>query len=261
MSNQLIRLGTGAAERYSRDMQARPRIVTETDASTVRRRRVAVWALALASCAVGALGAWALLSPERGRFDPPRQNRELAAAQEQIQRLEQRIAILERGGQVTELANRELRSELVEMQGELARLTDEVGFYQRLLGAGGSGRGLAVHALKLEPTSSARVFRFELTLSQNLKKAEQIAGRLELAVEGVRADRAAVLDWAGLAVRMDSERNDFAFRYFQQLNGSFQLPPDFQPQRVIVSLYPNDKTPQVAESFSWAELIEESKDV
>ena len=29
---------------------------------------------------------------------------------------------------------------------------------------------------------------------------------------------------------------DYAFRYFQQLEGSVMLPPDFTPQRVRVSL-------------------------
>ncbi len=238
-----------------------PRIVIGSETKTARRW-VAAGLLALAAFAAGGLAAWWLWSGTPSeRAEPPAPDRALAAARDKIQRLEQRIAILERGGQVTELANRQLRAELAEMEGELARLTDEVGFYQRLIGAGGGDRGLAVHALQLTSTPSNRVFRFELTLSQNLKKAEQITGQLELAVEGVQADRTRVLGWDSLGVRMDGERNQFAFKYFQQLNGSFELPPDFHPERIIVSLHPEGDTPEVAQSFVWSELIREIKDV
>lgn len=238
-----------------------PRIVIGSDPGRARRR-VAVGLLALAAFAAGGVAAWwwSGAQPEEGTL-PAGPDRALAAARDKIQRLEQRIAILERGGQVTELANRQLRVELADMEGEVARLTDEVGFYQRLVGAGGGERGLAVHALQLAATPSDRVFRFELTLSQNLEKADQVTGHLELTVEGVQADRTRVLGWTSLGVRMEGDGNQFGFKYFQQLNGSLELPPDFHPERIIVSLHPEGNTPQVAQSFVWSELMRKIKDV
>ena len=249
---------------HLQDIQAvsdsRPQIIIGPQPRTLRRTAALAWAL-LAAIGIGAIGTSLLLGrdgDQQGRFG---NGEARAMANAEILRLEQRISILERGTQVTELANQELREQLVEMQGQMTRLTDEVGFYQRLIGAGGGNRGLAVHDLQLERTSSSRVYRFVLTLSQNLKKADQVAGRLELAVEGVRADQAAALDSAKLGVRMDGESSEFAFKYFQQIGGSFELPADFHPHRVIVSLHPDGEGPEVAQSFDWADLIKESKDV
>lgn len=87
-------------------------------------------------------------------------------------RVRQKMA--ERQVEVLRQANNLLRQEESNRQAEMQRLQGEVEFYQRLAGTSGSQEGLAVYELELQPTASPQVFRFVLTLTQNLRRSALI---------------------------------------------------------------------------------------
>ena len=179
--------------------------------------------------------------------------RELAAVADKLQRSQERARILEEEASVMRQANHILRQQESERQAEINRLQGELDFYRRLVGTGGSQPGLAVYQAEILPTDSPRVFEFELTLTQNIRRASIINGRLQLEVEGTLADRPLTLDWSDLRDN-GASAVPFRFKYFQQIEGFLTLPPDFSPLRLRVTLEPERAEPVVQE-YRWKNVL------
>jgi hypothetical protein len=129
-----------------------------------------------------------------------------------------------------------------------------VEFYQRLAGTSGSQEGLAVYELELQPTASSQVFRFVLTLTQNLRRAAVTSGTASLELEGTRDNLPVTLKWKELS-GTNAARPEFSFKYFQQLDGYLTIPADFLPERVQVSLKPKGSSKTLGRNFNWSELM------
>ena len=180
--------------------------------------------------------------------------RALLRAVDRIERLEQELAIARRGSQITDEANVTLRQQIVALESSVAELNADVAFYRRLLGSGGSEKGLAVHDLQLQPTAAPRVWRYQLTLSQNLNKAKIVAGRFDLLAEGLSAGAMVELDSEALDLRPAGDDAAFEFKYFQQIEGSFSLPEGFEPASLRVRLRPESGRKTVVRRFEWPGL-------
>jgi hypothetical protein len=167
-------------------------------------------------------------------------------------RVRQKMA--ERQVEVLRQANNLLRQEESNRQAEMQRLQGEVEFYQRLAGTSGSQEGLAVYELELQATASPQVYRFVLTLTQNLRRSALISGSAGLEMEGTRDNQPVTLKWADLT-SAGTERPEFRFKYFQQVDGYLTIPADFQAERVLVVLRAKGSKTPVSRDFSWTELM------
>ena len=50
----------------------------------------------------------------------------------------------------------------------------------------------------------------------------------------------------------------YSFKYFQRLNGAFELPENFVPKKILVEVKPDSKSKSkqpIQMSYSWNELI------
>jgi hypothetical protein len=155
--------------------------------------------------------------------------------------------------EVLRQANNLLRQEESNRQAEMQQLQGEVDFYQRLAGTSGSQEGLAVYELELQPTSSSLVYRFVLTLTQNLRRSALVSGNASIEIEGTRGDKPLTLKWKDITADK-TPRPEFRFKYFQQLDGYLTIPDDFQPERLLVSLKAKGSSKAVGRDFSWKEL-------
>ena len=186
-------------------------------------------------------------------------NLALAEATASVDALARRQARLEQEVEVASSAREELLQALTEKQSELAQAREDLNFYQRLVGQGGQREGLTVHSLLLVPTSSQRVFRFEVTLSQNLRRAGIISGNLDMTIEGIESDRPKRLRIRDLMAENPTDLS-FRFKYFQLLDGSIMLPEDFVPERIIVNINPDqvdkDSDGPTPQAFGWQAALE-----
>lgn len=167
-------------------------------------------------------------------------------------RVRQKMA--ERQVDVLRQANNLLREEESNRQAEMQRLQGEVEFYQRLAGTSGSQEGLAVYELELQPTASRQVFRFVLTLTQNLRRSAVTSGTASIELEGTRDNLPVTLKWKELSGN-NAAQPEFSFKYFQQLDGYLTIPADFLPERVQVSLKPKGSSKTLGRNFNWSELM------
>lgn len=178
---------------------------------------------------------------------------EVQSLKERLERNLARQAVLEREAEVLRQANRLLRESESERQAELGRLQSELEFFHRLAGTGGSQSGLDVYRVEILPTESGRVFRFILTLTQNIRRASIISGRARIDLEGTLGDRPVNLNWSGVSDGATPEPS-FRFKYFQQLEGYLTLPEDFSPTRLRITLEAKGQRKPVSRNYEWRDL-------
>src|SRR5688572_16710605 len=169
-------------------------------------------------------------------------------AEELVGQLRQNVATLRRSDQVSRSANTELQASLAEREEEVSGLRADVAFYERLVGATGQRRGLSVHEALFAPEAGGS-WRYTVTVTQNLNRGAISTGEARISIEGVSGGRLRTVTWDELRQKPASSGHAFSFRYFQQLEGSIALPPDFTPQRVRVQLRSGGST--VDQAFDW----------
>ena len=207
---------------------------------------------------------WQLASKPRGASaDELRSNvaflsSELDALKQRLDRSQAREAVLAREADVLRQANRLLREEESQRQSEMNTLQSELDFYRRLAGTGGTQAGLDVYRAELLSTASERVFKFELTLTQNIRRSSIISGRVRIDVEGTLDDRPVTLYWS--QVGGDEPEPAFRFKYFQQLEGYLTLPEGFMPIQWLVTLEAKGSRTPVQRSYAWEALLAEPAD-
>lgn len=179
---------------------------------------------------------------------------EVARLRGQVEQLEQQVATLSRSDQISRNANRDLQATLAERDEEIAGLRADVAFYERLVGPTAQRRGLAVHELVLRPQPDGRAWHFVATLTQTLNRDAPSRGRLTLSVEGTRDGRLQRLSWSDLRQQPDAPGREYAFKYFQRVEGDIVLPEGFVPLRVHVRLVPQGGAP-VEQSFPWTDAV------
>jgi hypothetical protein len=172
-----------------------------------------------------------------------------------------RATVAEREADVVRGANTILRDSERERQNEIASLQADLAFYRRLGGANGSQAPLAVHYLELQPTQAPRVYRIIFTLTQNLRWAAVISGRIHLGVDGIKNGVAQHLTEEQLLAE-STEPLDFQFKYFQQLERLITLPEDFAANRLTIRLKSGSLRTPVEKSMQWDSLFndEEAKE-
>lgn len=228
-----------------------PPLWSRTRASLARRPRALVaLAAALAIVVVFGLGVLAghhaaVVKGSAARaFELARRN----------EALQNQLAILQRDRQVSQIADRVLQKNLAERDEEIRSLRADQAFYSRLVGTDARPGGLTVHGVALAPIARTRAFNFTVTLTHSAEGGKETDGKLSLAVEGIRNDKLAVLDWNDLGGPNAGEGLPFAFKYFQQVQGTLMLPAGFTPNRIRITLDP-EQGQTVTRSLSWSEAL------
>jgi hypothetical protein len=115
-----------------------------------------------------------------------------------------------------------------------------------------------VHGIAVTQVPGTDAWNFVTTLVNTAENADAARGTLTLAVEGVRGGKLATLDWADLAGPGAKDGVPFAFKFFQQVRGSFVLPNGFVPNRVVITLRPKGGA-SVTRRLDWSEAVAASR--
>ena len=179
---------------------------------------------------------------------------ELDSLKKRMEQARSRQVVLEQETDVLRQANRLLREHESERQAEMGSLQSELDFFRRLAGTGGAQSGLDIYRAEIIPTGSVQVYRFILTLTQNIRRASIISGRTRIKVEGTLNDRPVTLSWPQMSDGESSEP-EFRFKYYQQLEGYLALPDDFSPARLLITLESRGQRKPSTRSYDWNELL------
>ncbi|UXI68097.1 DUF6776 family protein [Tahibacter amnicola] len=240
--------------------RAYPQLIVQQHDPRAKRRRVLGWSILwLITLAAVAAGTWFYFRPTGEPLDP----RTLEALRTENDGLKQRIAVLERADQVDRVASTDLQQTLREREEEIAGLRTDLAFYSRLVGGGARREGLSVHSVHVAPVKDSRAWNVTATLTQNMKRSQVTAGRLQVSVEGVSNGQLKSLSWTDLASGGGEAAGiAFSFKYFQRVPGTIMLPEGFTPNRIKVTVEA-DGGGRVEQGFAWEEAraAEESSNV
>jgi cell division protein FtsL len=170
----------------------------------------------------------------------------------ELDRVRGELANAQRSEQVSRAANKELQLTLQEHEEEIAGLRADVTFYERLVAGSAQRQGLAVHSIAIDSLSEGS-HHYVVTLTQSMKKSGLTRGEVTLAIEGSLEGRLTELNWPALRQDADAAPQNFAFRYFQQLDGVFMLPANFTPQQVHVLVEVDGRKTESV--YRWAETL------
>jgi len=173
--------------------------------------------------------------------------------------LQDQLAILQRDHQVSQIADRLLQKTLADRDEEIRSLRADQAFYSKLVGADQKPGGLAVHGVALTPVARTHAFNFVVTLTRSAEGGQEIDGKLNVAVDGIRADKLTTLEGAPLVSAAEADGLPFAFKYFQQVRGTLMLPADFTPNKLRITLDPQNGAP-VTRTLAWSDALQNTGD-
>ena len=228
------------------------------------------YALIAAGTAVIAISAWGLYSYtrattvvdfERAQTERDRlidERRELTGklreSHAEVEALKDQIVYLQRSQEIDQQACATVKASLGTLQEEVADLHEQVAFYRGIVSPDASRAGVRVYEFKVYPTATAAVYRYDLVLIQSVRHDRRIAGRVDIALQGLDRGQTQVRRLSELIV--SGERNlVFSFKYFEEFGGEFRLPDGFRPTRATVAVLPDGGSiPKIEDEFEWAKI-------
>jgi hypothetical protein len=174
--------------------------------------------------------------------------------QEQLKRqtvenaeLREKLAQAQRSVQMNDTAFQELDRSLKSSAQEIVKLREELNFYRNIISPADKKSGLRIQNLSIEPAGAANTYRYKLVLIQALKHEHTINGSASLEIVGVQGGQDSVVSIPGAG----DDAIKVSFKYFQDIEGQFELPKNFKPRRVKVNVKPTRGTKTVEESYAW----------
>ncbi|HQU16602.1 MAG: DUF6776 family protein [Gammaproteobacteria bacterium] len=233
-------------------------------------RRIRVVVAAVLVLALAGTG-WALFDYGRLRagFDGATARQERAQSLERILQLQkdndvlrEQLAMAQRSRQVDREAYDEVKGSLKGLQDQVLELKQDLAFYRTVVGPRAGKVGLRIQSLMVSRTGDPSIYRYQLVLSQVLKRDQWAQGGVTLEVDGRQGGTPGRLSLKDLEVDRKAPTLVFRFKYFQRLQGRLRLPPRFTPRSVLVRVRVETPTRGVIEkTFQWPGTAEERSDV
>ncbi len=222
-------------------------------------KRVQILVSILAAVSV----AWAFYEVGSAGIDLPFEDNEksfaelkidLTQANKDIKSLRREVARLTRSTQVELQAAEQIKQTLREKEMEILKLTEELVFYRSLLAPEKINVGIEVRDFNLRAAGQSEYY-YDFLLTQSSRSKRVAKGKVNLRIDGKRdgvMHRIELLDIASAT----GDAMNYSFKYFQRLNGAFELPNNFKPKKLLVEVKPEAKSKEPIQiSYSWNELI------
>lgn len=162
--------------------------------------------------------------------------------------LQEALARAQRALQMDQAAYLELERSLKDSAREIVKLREELNFYRNIISPANKKAGLRIQSLNIEPAGSRNLYRYKLVLIQALKHDRPLQGKATFEIAGLQAGKDRTLVFprqVDKAIRVN-------FKYFQDIEGQFELPKNFKPERVKVKVSTwGRNTQSVEETYNW----------
>jgi len=164
--------------------------------------------------------------------------------------LREQVAILERAQQVEDKAYEDVDTQLGSLQDEVLALKEEVAFYRGIVSAG-KEKGLKIQTFVVDKETTPGAYRFQLVLTQHLKRVKMISGTVKLKITDEQNSRPTSLLLSDMSGEQ-AKSLKFEFKFFQRIEGRFTLPDGFKPDRLQIQVVSKGRKPaSVEKSFEW----------
>ncbi|BEE16145.1 hypothetical protein VAWG006_03980 [Aeromonas enteropelogenes] len=147
----------------------------------------------------------------------------------------------------------QLQTTLKSQEAQVQELKRQLAFFERIMRPTGEQVGVVIDNLTLQETSIPGRYHYRLALTQPAKKRELFRGQVQIRVEGSQGDKPRVLTGRDLGMKVSEWR--YALRYFQLLEGNWQLPEGFVPDRIRVTINKDGRQPAQELLVEWGEVF------
>jgi hypothetical protein len=147
----------------------------------------------------------------------------------------------------------QLQTTLKSQEAQVQELKRQLAFFERIMRPTGEQVGVVIDNLTLQDSSIPGRYHYRLALTQPAKKRELFRGQVQIRVEGSLGDKPKVLSGRDLGMRVSEWR--YSLRYFQLLEGNWQLPEGFVPDRIRVTINKDGRQPAQELLVEWADAL------
>ena len=163
---------------------------------------------------------------------------ELGEATAQRDRNAAQAMALEGELKVQKAAQEQLVQQVSTLETEQNRLKEDLSFFESLLPAGKSDKGIVIRSFRIQPDPGTGQLRYRLLVQQSGKPERDFNGAVQLRVSFTQNGRPFTLDIPDPAAGEAGARDlALSFRYYQRLEGPVPLPAGAVPHSVLVRIY------------------------
>lgn len=159
--------------------------------------------------------------------------------------LKESIARAERQLQIDATAYAEISTSLEKSAKQINELHEELIFYRSIISPSDNRAGIQIQDLSIQRSVAQHQYHYTLVLIQALKHDKLVHGVVNINVEGVQEGKKKLLKSAEIGIQSDRVK----FKYFQNLEGVIELPSNFMPVRVQVSVRTSRKNARILERW------------
>lgn len=149
--------------------------------------------------------------------------------------ISQQLVLTERQLQIERATRSNAIKEMAALQDKILRLKEDVAFYKGILDEGGSAGVVQLHSVKLVKASKPGGYRYQILLVQNGRHDKMVKGRLRLVLQDGKSIVRNIEGASGKHNQM------LSFKYYQRIEGTFNVPAGFQAQTLLVEFSESDK--------------------
>lgn len=177
----------------------------------------------------------------------------LIQAQEQIASLRADLAMTGRDNLVDQRAAEEVQSTINSLRQRIMQLEQDVSFYRQVMSPDASELGLIIEDVQVTSATGPGIFRFRAVFRLAGAGDRNVEGSVEIALVGQQGSERRVYAMEELIRPPSVFEGTLEFRYFQTLEGEFEIPPEFTPQQIEVRAASTRPLEYSAEkTFTWS---------
>jgi len=217
-----------------------PRVAVRTQLPWAMRATLSAVAAALAVLGLVAVYQYgrnlSVPSDQRGLSnDLERARDELRALKEDRDRNAAAAVQSENQLRVERAVQEQLAQQLKSIEEDNARLRSDLAFFESLLPASSTSRGVVIRSFKLQPDGDDSTLRYRLLVQQSGRPTQDFVGALELKINLVQAGRPVSMTLPDSALP-GAGPAPLAFRHYQRVEGTFSLPEGATVRSVQVTI-------------------------
>lgn len=169
---------------------------------------------------------------------------------------DQQVAVLKVDKKLSSIAVENVRQNNIVLQNKVSELEKDLLYYQRLMSPISNDKGLRIDTFDIASTSDSNRFRFSAVLTQlGQKNRSVIKGKVKLSVIGSQSGQKQIYSLEQLKFKDADLLLKFRFRYYQEIDGEFELPEGFVAEQVeLVASSLGKKRMKMTKTIAWPKV-------
>lgn len=160
----------------------------------------------------------------------------LAETREELDRLRQQLVNREVAEQVDSASLETMRQLVADLQAQLATREEELGLYRNLMDDHDESSGLQVDSLTLRQAPGVHSFHYRIVVRRRADLNESVDVSVSLSIDGQRQGEPVSVPFNEADLSLQEDALSIRFKYFKVLRGTFVLPADFVPAKVVLTV-------------------------